>query len=123
MQHDEGAAVAAVLACENSLRHGMVRILDAPSDKRSLLRRFPVQSAMICREALRRIGKQVRYFPHAFMGDQHSEIRFSIEVLGELGIATDLPVLRTLSDDPDLGRSAIAAIRKLEAREIPSASS
>lgn len=121
MQHDEGAALAALLACENSLRHGMVRLLKAPSDQRSLVRRFPVQSALICREALRRIGKQVRYFPHAFMGDQHSEIMFSIDVLGELGNAADLAALRALSDDPDLGTSAIAAIRKLEAREMPSA--
>jgi DNA replication protein DnaC len=115
MQHEQGAA-AAILECENSLRNGMARILNKPSEQCSLVRRFPLQSVLICREALRRAEQQVGYFPHAFMGDRHGVAKFSISVLGKFGDSTDLTILKAFCDDPDLGTFAIAAIRKLEER-------
>ena len=123
MRHDEGAALSAVIACESALRHGMAMVLRSPADERSLIHRFPVQAALVCRKALDRAQRQQHYFPHAYMHDEHSEITFAIRVLGELGEEADLSALRKISGDPALGTSAIAAIRKLEGRFVPSARS
>ncbi|CAD0363753.1 hypothetical protein CFBP498_49370 (plasmid) [Xanthomonas hortorum pv. vitians] len=69
----------------------------------------------ICRNALQRPDDQIGYFGH-FGYDRLDVLRFTIDVLGNLGVAGDLPFLRSLSDDQALGQSAIKAIQLIEGR-------
>lgn len=116
LQHDQGAALSALVACETSLRHGIATMLGKPIDQGSIIRKFPTQAATVCREALNRTRKQQRYFPHSYIHDEHAESAFAIQVLGDFGEENDLSLLRRLSDDVALGTAAIDAVRKLEAR-------
>lgn len=83
--------------------------------RESVIREFPGAMASICRNALRLPDHQVGYFPH-FVHDKLDALRFSIDLIGSLGDMGDLPLLRSLSEDMDIGESAIKAIRHLEVR-------
>lgn len=83
--------------------------------RESVIRAFPGAMASVCRNALRLQDHQIGYFPH-FVHDKRDVLRFSVNVIGSLGGIGDLPLLRSLSEDLDIGASAIEAIRQLEGR-------
>lgn len=83
--------------------------------RESVIRKFPCAMASVCRTALRLPNHQVGYFPH-FVHDKIAALRFSIDLIGSLGDMGDLPLLRSLSEDMDIGESAIKAIRLIEVR-------
>jgi len=74
---------------------------------------FPEQSTSVCREALRRADIQKGYFPH-FSHDKTEALEFAIDVISRYGEGSDKLLLKAWSEHRDLGRSAIAAIKKLE---------
>lgn len=83
--------------------------------RESVIRRFPDEMANIGRNALRRPDDQVGYFPH-FAHDKRNVLRFSVGLIGNLGGIEDLPLLRSLSEDLEIGESAIEAIQLIEGR-------
>ena len=83
--------------------------------RESVIRRFPDKMTCICRNALQRPDDQVGYFPH-FAYDKRDVLQFSVSLMGNLGGIEDLPLLRSLSDDLELGESAIKAIQLIEGR-------
>ncbi|MBB3759558.1 NERD domain-containing protein [Xanthomonas arboricola] len=83
--------------------------------RESVIQKFPGKMLCICRNALQRPDDQIGYFG-PFGYDRLDVLRFSIDVLGNLGVAGDLPFLRSLSDDQALGESAIKAIQLIEGR-------
>ncbi len=85
--------------------------------RESVIRRFPREMAAICRGCLLKPGQQTGYFPH-FQHDRLGVLRFSIDLLGYGGDVQDLRLLRELSRDPELGESAISAIRLIESGAV-----
>ena len=83
--------------------------------RESVIRKFPRAMTSICRNALRLPDHQVGYFPR-FVHDKRDVLRFSVDLIGSIGGMGDLPLLRNLSEDVDIGASAIKAIRHLEGR-------
>jgi hypothetical protein len=82
----------------------------------SLVRKYPVTSAEICRRALASKGEQISYFEHGFQADPDAIACFAIQVLGEVGGLVDLEVLREHCDDKQCGTNALAAVKKIEER-------
>lgn len=81
----------------------------------SVIQRFPGKMACICRNALRQQDDQIGYFPH-FAYDKRDVLQFSVGLIGNLGGTEDLPLLRSLSEDLQIGESAIQAIQLIEGR-------
>jgi hypothetical protein len=81
--------------------------------RESVLRKFPGAMASICRNALRQPANQICYFPH-FLHERRDVLRFSVDLIGNLGSPEDLPILRRLSEDAEIGESAIKAIQLIE---------
>ena len=81
--------------------------------RESVLRKFPGAMASICRNALQQSGQQVGYFPH-FLHEKRDVLRFSVDLIGHVGGTEDLPLLRRLSEDTEVGESAIKAIQLIE---------
>lgn len=99
-----------------SALHIIIRsMLHEDGVRESVIRKFPSVVASICRNALRLPEHQVGYFPH-FPHDKREVLRFLVDLIGSLGGMGDLPLLRSLSEDMDIGASAIKAIRHLEGR-------
>lgn len=83
----------------------------------SVMTRFPDKVVRISRNALLRPDDQLGYFPD-FLYKTRDILRFSVGVIGNLGGIEDLPLLRQLSEDLEIGDSAIEAIHAIEARGI-----
>jgi len=99
-----------------SALHMVTRSMSHESGVReSVLRKFPGAMASICRNALRQSGHQIGYFPH-FLHDKREVLRFSVDLIGHVGGTEDLPLLRRLSEDTEIGESAIKAIQLIERR-------
>lgn len=81
--------------------------------RESVLRKFPDAMASICRNALQQSGHQIGYFPH-FLHEKSDVLRFSVDLLGHVGGTEDLPLFRRLSEDTEIGESAIKAIEMIE---------
>lgn len=81
--------------------------------RESVLRKFPGAMASICRRALQQPDRQIGYFPH-FLHKKRDVLRFSIDLIGHVGGTEDLPLLRRLSEDTEIGESAIKAIELIE---------
>jgi len=115
-RHDNGAALNAIRHCAFVRMEGTKSLPGGIPAKTSIAYYFPTETAEICRQALQRPDKQIGYFRHFFDRDRVQALDYALAVLGEHGNGADLPFLRRLSDDPQLGQSAIKAIQKLEKR-------
>lgn len=96
--HEWGSALNAIAMCENFLRSGVSieLMLHSESDKISIIDSFPQEVAEVCRQALMNPYIQKTYFQWS-----ENEIDFAINVLGELGDITDLPLLRDIVKSED----------------------
>lgn len=107
-------------SCRNSaagaLKLTTSRFLSSDGTRTSLVKKYPLTSAQICRDALENPIQQVSYFEHSFDCDPDSITRFSIQVLGEVGNIDDLAMLRDLCDNKNCGTEALIAIKRIEER-------
>jgi hypothetical protein len=94
-------------------------MLSRDGTRSSLVKHYPQLCAAVSRNALERRPLQRSYFDRGLRSDSTSIAIFAIQMLGETGCPEDLHLLRSLCDDEGCGRSAIAAVRKIEDRRIP----
>lgn len=92
------------------------RMLSSDGARTHVPKSYPKTALVICRDALKNRESQKLYQERGFKDDRARIASFSIQVIGQFGDADDLPTLRTLCDDEGLGRDAIDAIKKIEAR-------
>lgn len=79
---------------------------------------FPIEVAVICRQCLRNPEPQRGYFDFRDLSGQVFD--FAIDVLAEYGHVADLPLLQAWSHHARVGKTALAAIARLEeAQAIP----
>lgn len=83
----------------------------------AIIRKFPQAMANICRNALRAPDHQVSYFPQ-FIDSKLDILLFSINWLGHAGGMEDVPYLRQLVEDAEVGESAITAIHLIEQKAL-----
>lgn len=114
-QPDLGAAAGAILQCEDNFHfRELDNEKDAEAVRKSIVDSFPQEVAEICRQALHRPAAQTGYFKFT---DRRKILEFALSIIGKLGNSTDLTFLkRMFATDPDLGTSAIVAIKTLEER-------
>jgi len=110
-----GVALAAMHACAD-LHFSRERWSGFASAPLTILEFFPTEAAEVCRRALENPDRQIGYFRHFESIERDQAFDFAVKVLGDCGNSTDLPFLRGLATSPKLGRSAVNAIRVLEAR-------
>lgn len=111
-RHDRGVGLCCLYLCGPFVQR-CLRDLGDLGPLPSLTASFPEQTASVCREALSRPDIQAGYFPH-FVHDRTEVFQFAIDVIGRHGGLNDIRLLKGWSDHRELGRSAIAAIKKLE---------
>ena len=111
-QYDRGVGLCCLYLCGPFLQR-CLRDFGELGPLPSLTASFPEQAASVCREALSSPDIQKGYFPY-FVHDRTEAFQFAIDVIGRYGGESDIRLLRVWSDDRDLGRSAIAAIKRLE---------
>ena len=70
----------------------------------------------VCREALRRPDKQKGCFEDFSDEDRWSCLSLAMDLLGRHGNSMDASLVRGLVQDPELGRSAVSALKAMEAR-------
>lgn len=114
LRHEFGVSAGAMnefYRAHSLSNQGLSRLPGTEPVYSSIWEIFPAEVAEICRQCLRFPERQGGYFDHF---DQPSVLEFAIATLGEWGSATDIVLLRDLSNDAGLGSRAISAIRKLE---------
>jgi hypothetical protein len=117
--HEKGAALNAIQECTLS----WWRLSERPNgevENVSIAHFFPQETTEICRRALHRPEIQIGFFRHYFESDRQRALSFALSVLQKLGNTADLPLLRRLSEDSNLGRDAVKAIESIETRLGPS---
>jgi hypothetical protein len=104
-------------ACASAgvLQLTMSKMISIDGTRKSLKDAYPNLVAAVCREAIKRLERQVSFYTHVFR-DVTSIATFSIQVLGALGNRDDLVTLRGLCDQESYGVDALDAIKKIEAR-------
>ena len=110
LDHEAGVGAYALYLCDRALRYPSEwpGTMQVPSIGEC----YPQQVAEVCREALKRVSVQKAYYPQ--FHSQDDMLRFCIGMLGRHGQASDIPFLRHICDNEELGRSAIEAIWQLE---------
>ncbi len=109
-------ALNVIRHCEHALIEGTHRLPDNAQIERSILSRFPAETADICRRALRDAGSQTGYFHHHFDFDHQQDMTLAMDVLARHGDSTDLGLIKGYADDNTLGKQAIEAVKSLEER-------
>ena len=111
------SALHVIRQCEQQVIHRYMECMPGgPPVVRSISRRFPNEVLDICRRFLLATKDQVEYFQHYTDFDRRDDRGFAIGTLGQYGNSADLRGLRRYAKDPEVGRAAIAAIRKIEER-------
>ena len=82
----------------------------------SILKSFPQEVIQICRRSLADPSRLITYYPALSEFDRRTNLTFAIHAIGLHGNSMDLPILRHLAGDPNLGSTAIRALRSLEER-------
>lgn len=102
-----------------SALHMVTRSMSHEKEVReAALQKFPGAMASVCRNALQKSAHQIGYFPH-FLHEKRDVLRFAVDLIGHGGRAEDLPLLRRLSEDMEIGESAIKAIQQIERNPTP----
>ena len=115
-RHEQGAAVDAILHCEDPVLRSLSRLSQMPHVAQSLVQCFPAQMAEACRQALLHPCAQVGYFRHFPFHGRDKLLMFSMSVLGEHGTVADLPLLRSYVDNSTLAPRVLATVKNLENR-------
>lgn len=104
-KHENGLALSTFFEFSRSYS-----MLDSTETKH-FYENFPEETSEICRKAIsnRSIQKENYFRWH----NKDENISFGISLLGDLGNKSDISLLKTLVDDPEIGSSAIQAIRVL----------
>lgn len=109
-------ALNVIRHCEHALIEGTHRLPGNAPVERSILSRFPAETADICRRALRDADSQTGYFQHYFDFDHRQDMTLAMDVLARHGDDTDLGLIKGFADDTALGKQAVEAVKSLEER-------
>lgn len=110
------SALNVIRHCEHALIEGTQRLPGNARVERSILSRFPAETADICRRALRDADSQTGYFQHYFDFDRRQDMTLAMDVLARHGDSTDLGLIKGYADDNTLGKHSIEAVKSLEER-------
>ena len=102
--------------CEHQHISNLDRLPGTENIITSILNSFPEEVVQICRRSLAEPSRLITYYPALAQSDRRKNLIFAINVIGLYGNSTDLPMLRDTANDPDLGSSAIEAVRALDDR-------
>ena len=117
VQLERGAALNVIHLCEEALVQRVDRPLGESPVYRSSVQSFSIEAIAICRHALTRPENLIGYFRHYFDFHRQRDLAFAINVLSQYGNSTDSQLLREYANDTFLGKTAIAALRKIEERQ------
>jgi Nuclease-related domain len=104
------------IAAAGALMSSVSQMLDSDGKRSSLVNAYPDLALGVCRRALPLRGSQVSFYAHGFRDGPGDICRFVLQVIGRLGDQSDIPALRELCDDPEVGEAALRAIRRVEDR-------
>ena len=113
-----GRAVAldVLRICEGSGFRVIDGFEEGPPVAWNVLDRFGADLIDVCRHGLRHPRGQSGYFRHFFDDQRRSCLSLAMSVLARYGNSVDRQLLRTFSDDPNLGGSAVAALKVFDRR-------
>lgn len=120
--HELGIGASAFMLMGHAMRGTMAKLMIGGRSEplwRSIVGKWSVPIVDICRQALRRPDLQHSYFTELYhdykwRDDTHDWRRFAIDMLGSFGAIDDIALLKAFANNPDLTKSAVAAIRSLE---------
>lgn len=115
-QHGLDAGLDVIRQCEHSFTKNLDNLSGNAPVERSIAGCFPTEVVEISRHSLLQPDRQIGYFRHFSRSDSYQNLSFAIDVLAHLGNCADFRLLRRYAADPDLGTSAIAAVRMIEER-------
>ena len=111
MDHKLNLSIGIIRDCENSRKHN--DLMTGSTEKHSLIDGFPSELRTICRSVLENQSKQKSWSPWASSKEIY---QYALNILGSVGTALDLTLLRTYADHSDYGIYAIQAIQSLESK-------
>ena len=118
MRHGKVAALDVIHECEYSSPDGLQHLPGDTPVVRSIVGRFPYETAAICRDALLDPAVQIGYFAHFSDSSRSANLAFAIDVLKVYGRSADCSLLRQYATDRYHGKGAIAALKAIEERLV-----
>ena len=107
----DGEALIAAGDVIYQFAHAEWRLRDGVSEGPNLARHSPAEVRRVVLACLSRRGALPSIFPHGAIDG--GPTGFLLSTLGEVGTAIDIPVLLAFVEDPQLGRTAVAAIERI----------
>ena len=112
------AALDVLCECEHGAYSGLRLLPGNKPVELSVWKRFPAETVVICRNALRDPQSQVGYNIHFSQHNLRRNLTFAIRVLGLYGKDMDCSLLRRYAKSREYGEQAIAALKAIEDRLV-----